>query len=54
VDEQGHAHRAVVDAVGEASAVEVPGIYRAEADGMRVEEVIRRLVAAVPVPVKTA
>ena len=28
--------------------------YRAEADGMRVEEVIRRLVAAVPVPVKTA
>lgn len=28
--------------------------YRAEADGMRVEEVIRRLVATVPVPVKTA
>ncbi|PAW74131.1 MAG: AAA family ATPase [Opitutia bacterium Tous-C4FEB] len=28
--------------------------YRAEADGMRVEEVIRRLVAAVPVPVKAA
>jgi len=28
--------------------------YRAEADGIRVEEVIRRLVAAVPVPVKTA
>jgi MoxR-like ATPase len=28
--------------------------YRAEADGMRVEEVIRRLLAAVPVPVKTA
>ena len=28
--------------------------YRAEADGMRVDEVIRRLVAAVPVPVKTA
>ncbi len=28
--------------------------YRAEADGIRVEEVIRRLVAAVPVPVKAA
>ena len=28
--------------------------YRAEADGMRVDEVIRRLVAAVPVPVKAA
>jgi MoxR-like ATPase len=28
--------------------------YRAEADGIRVEEVIRRLVAAVPAPVKTA
>jgi len=28
--------------------------YRAEADGIRVEEVIRRLLAAVPVPVKTA
>jgi len=28
--------------------------YRAEADGIRVDEVIRRLVAAVPVPVKTA
>ena len=28
--------------------------YRAEADGMHVDEVIRRLVAAVPVPVKAA
>ena len=28
--------------------------YRAEADGIRVDEVIRRLVAAVPVPVKAA
>ncbi len=28
--------------------------YRAEADGIRVEEVIRRIVAAVPLPVKSA
>jgi MoxR-like ATPase len=50
---QGRAHVRVEDIQALVSPVlrhRVLLNYRAEADGIRVEEVIRRLVAAVPVP----